>query len=389
MFIPISISLYPNGNYNYPILQNGISITSNISSYAHSITSNGGCESATIKMEMPIDIASQYLNYILYHVRVFDEYSQQIWIGYINSIQLDYGSSITTIGVNNYASRFVLFVNGNVSGTLFSDNSAKLYGDKIEFIRVDAGVLNATQVTQNMTRALLLKGSPNIENKTTSETKSRQTCSVTINCAGYYSLADWKTVGATALAGTGNDTTLSISSFINNNIFNVPSISPSTYILTRNTTGGSGIIDATTNRWDAYTPYSQVISDLIDCGTINGNILSYGVYPDGLFDLSISRINTQNIDYYKSVASSKIYDVNGAEIPPTQVLPDKNLSITELRPAYTTFAQQIIGLQYINRVSLQISRNGYSLTLEPATLNDASYELARLVKKAKWRRNNR
>jgi hypothetical protein len=240
-----------------------------------------------------------------------------------------------------------------------------------------------------MTRALLLKGSPNIENKTTSETKSRQTCSITINCAGYYSLAEWKTVGAAQLAGDGLDTSVSIVNIVEQNIFRV-SLSgvPTTYISAR-LFGNTGVINATTNRWDAYTPYSQVVADLIDCGTTTGQILSYGVYPDGIFDLSISRINTQNVDYYKSAASSKIYDTNGAEIPPTQVLPDKNLSITELRPAYTTFAQQIIGLQYINRVSLQISRNGYSLTLEPATLNDASYELARLVKKAKWRRNNR
>lgn len=389
MFIPLSITLYPNGDYNYPLLENGFSITGSIASYSHSVTANGGCESASIKLEVPIDIAAQYLNYILYHVRVFDEYSQQIWLGYINNITLDYGSSTTTIGVNNYASRFVLFVNGNVSGTLYDDNTARLYGDKIDFIRVDAKILNATQVTQNMTRALLLKGSPNIENKTTSETKSRQTCSITINCAGYYTFADWTTVGATELAGNNLDTANAIVQYVEQNVFRVSvSGTPTTYILAR-TFGTTGVINNSANRWDEYTPWSQVIGDLIDCGTTSGQVLSYGVYPDGVFDLSISRINTQNIDYYKSVATSKIYDVNGAEIPPTQVLPDKNISITELRPAYTTFAQQIIGLQYINRVSLQIARNGYSLTLEPATLNDASYELARLVKKAKWRRNNR
>lgn len=389
MFIPISVILYPNGDYNYPLLQNALSITQGITSYSHSITSNGGCESAEIKLEMPLDIASQYLNYILYHVRVYDEYSQQVWLGYINNVTLDYGGSTTTIGVNNYASRFVLFVNGDVGGTLFNDNVARLYGDKIEFIRVDAELLNATQITQNMQRALLLKGSPNIENKTVSETKSRQNCSVTINCLGYYDFAEWKTVGASEFAGDGFDTSISISNIIEQNVFRVSlSGTPTTYIVSR-IFGSTGVINTNTNSWASYTPWSKVIEDLVNCGTTSGNILSYGVYPDGVFDLSISRINTQNVDYYKSSASSKIYDVNGAEISPTQVLPNKNVSITELRPAYTTFAQQFIGLQYINRVSLEIDRNGYTLQLEPATLSDANYNLARLVKQAKWLRSNK
>ena len=396
MFIPISIMLYPSGPFLAPKLKNGISITSNVTSYSHSITANGGCESASIKLEVPIDYASQYLNYILHDIRVSDEYAQLIWLGFVSSITLDYGNSTTTIGINNYASRFVLFVNGNVAGTLYDNDVARLYGDKISFIRVDANTLNATAVTKNMTRALLQQGSPNIENKTTSETKSRQNCTITINCSGYYTQAEWKTVGASPLAGTGNDIWTAIQGYVNNFLFN--NISVGNYISFRATRSGpnnaysyffSGITDVTTNRWDAYTPWSQVLNDLIDVGTIDGKIISYGVYQEGFMDFALSRLNYQYIDYYKSVASSKIYDVNGSEIPPTQVLPDRNISIAELRPAYTTFSRQIVGLQYINRVSLQIARNGYSLTLEPATLNDASYELARLVKKAKWRRNNR
>lgn len=383
MFIPVSISLYPNGVYNSPVLQNAMQITGNISSYSHSITARGGCESASIRLEVPIEIATQYLNYILYHVRVYDEYSQQIWLGYISNVSLDYGNSTTTIGIENYASRFVLFVNSNVAGTLYDDNAAQLYGDKIFYIRANAGIMNATQVTQNLTRALLLKGSPNIENKTTSETKSRQTCSVTINCSGYFSLTDWKSVGASQLAGTGLDTGTAITNHVET-VFTVGGVP----YITGNTIT-TGVIDNSANRWDAYTIWSEVIADLVDCGTSSGQILSYGIYPNGQFDIDISRINTQSVDYFKSVGSAKIYDINGAEIVPTQVLPNKNISITELRPQYTTYAQQIAGLQFIDRVSLQIARNGYSLNLEPSTLNDASYELARLVKKAKWRRTNK
>lgn len=383
MFIPVSVFMYPNGNYNVPVLQNGISLTGNISSYFHSITARGGCESAIIKMEVPIDDANQYLNYILNHIRVFDEYSQQIWLGYISSVTLDYGSSTTTVGVENYASRFVLFVNSNVGGTLYDDNVAQLYGDKIEFIRVNAGVLNATQITQNLTRALLLKGSPNIENKTISETKSRQTCSVNIECLGYFSFTDWKTVGASQLAGSGLDTGTAILNRVETafTVGGVPYITGSTIT--------TGVIDNSANRWDAYTPWSEVISDLVDCGTTTGLVLSYGIFPNGRFSLNTSKLNTQIVDYYKSAGSAKIFNVNSGEVYPTQVLPDNNISITELRPAYTTYAQQVSGLQYIDRVTLQIERNGYSLSLEPATLNDASYELARLIKNAKWRRNNK
>lgn len=408
MFIPVSIMLYPSGPYLIPQLKNGIPISQTITSYSHSIVANGGCESASIKLEVPIETASEYLQYILYDVRVSDEYSQLIWLGYINRISLEYGGNTTTIGVNNYASRFVLFVNGVVAGTLYDDDAARQFGDKIEFIRVDANTLNATAVTQNMTRALLQKGSPNIENKTTSETKSRQNCTITIDCAGYYSMAEWKTVGASAFAGTGFDTLTAISSHVQNQVFTNIAVGGGPYIRPRNAKTGpvvpvnpapatreaywlpfTQIVDVTTNRWDAYTPWSQVIGDLIDMGNVDGQVISFGIFQEGWFDINISRINYSFVDYYKSIASSKIFDVNGSEIPPTQVLPDRNISITELLPRYTPYAQQIIGLQYINRVSLQIARNGYSLTLEPATLNDASYELARLVKKAKWRRNNR
>lgn len=382
MFIPVSISLYPNGIYNKPTSENAISITGNISSYAHSITARGGCESATIKLEVPLEIAVQYLNYILYHVKVHDEYSQQIWLGYIGSISLDFGNSTTTIGIDNYASRFVLFVDSNVAGTLYDDNAAQLYGDKIFYIRANANVLNATQITQNLTRALILKGSPNVSNKTTSETKSRQVCSVTINCYGYYSFTDWKTVGASELVGSGLDTGTTII----NRVETVFTVGGVPYITGNTIT--TGVIDNSANRWDAYTLWSEVISDLIDCGTTSGQVLSYGIYPNGQFDLSISNINNQNVDYYKSVASAKIYDVNGAEIAPTQVLPNKNISITELRPSYTTYSQQVVGLQFIDRVSLQISRNGYSLTFEPSTLNDTTYDLARLIKQSKWTRTN-
>jgi hypothetical protein len=49
----------------------------------------------------------------------------------------------------------------------------------------------------------------------------------------------------------------------------------------------------------------------------------------------------------------------------------------------------IPGLQYIDRVSLQIDRNGYELNLEPSGLWDSMYELARLVKDRKWRFSTR
>jgi hypothetical protein len=306
-----------------------------------------------------------------------------VWCGYVDSITLDFGSSTTSIGVKDFASRFVLFVNGNVSGTIYDDNVASVYGDRISYIRVDAGVLSATQVTQNLTRALALMGSPKIDTRTTSETKSRQTCTVTINCAGYYTITEWQSVGATQLVGTNTDNANAIITRMNavlavNDWFDIGNCLAST-----------GIIDALANRWDAYETYNSVLNDLFESGTLDGNILSYGVQPNGLFTFDISQINGENISYYKSLASSKIFDVNGAEVPPTQVLPDKNISITELRPQFVRYSRQYIGLQFIDRVALKIDRNGYTLTLEPSTLNDATYDLARLVKKAKKRRNNR
>jgi hypothetical protein len=74
-------------------------------------------------------------------------------------------------------------------------------------------------------------------------------------------------------------------------------------------------------------------------------------------------------------------------VPPTQVLPDRNLAIQELQPALFVYGKTYPGLQYINRVSFQMDRGGYQLILEPVNLNDVNNDLARMRTKDKLSRS--
>lgn len=382
MINQIAVNLINKGTYAIPNTSDIVQITG-LNSYAHSITSQGGCESCTIKFDVSPSRAIDYLDAILKHIRVYDNFGYQIWCGFVNQVTIDFGSSTTSVGLNDYASRFVLYANGTVSGTLFDANVAQTYGEKLKIVKLDVSTLSAAQTTTTLTRYLAINGAPTVVSKTTSETKSRQQCTITIEGLGYYQIASWKFTGATALAGTNTDTAAAIVSRINS------VLNPNAWFTVGNTLASTGVIDANTNSWEAYSNYAQVIDDLAKGGTSTGQVLAYGVMPDAQFELSVSNINNNNINYVKSLGSSIIYSTAGGVVPPTQVLPDNNLSIIELKPIYFQYSLTYPGLQYIDRVSLQISNTGYQLNLEPATLYDAGNDLARLVRKDKFKTKNK
>jgi len=378
MINQISVNLINKGTYGIPITNDIVKIDG-MTSYSHSITSQGGCESCNIKFDVSPKKAIDYIDAILKHIRVYDNFGYQIWTGFVNQVTIDFGSSTTSVGANDYASRFVLYANGNVAGTLFDSNVAQTYGERLKIVKLDVSALSATQVTTTLSRYLITNGAPTIVSKTTAETKSRQQCSITIEGLGYYQIASWKFTGATALAGTNVDTAAAIVSRINS------VLNPNAWFTVGHTLASTGVIDATANSWDAYSNYSQVIGDLTDGGTSTGQVLAYGVQPSGQFELSVSNINNNNINYVKSLGSSVIYSTAGGVVPPTQVLPNNNLSIIELKPIYFQYSLTYPGLQYIDRVALKISNTGYQLDLEPATLFDASNDLARLIRKDKFK----
>ena len=384
MIDKLTINLLTGASYNTPIYTNVTQIAGNISEYSHSITALGGCESATIKLEVPVKQAAQYLNSILNHVRVYDQYAQQIWCGFVNRVTIDFGSATTSIGVENYASRFALYTgNGTLaSSSLYDDNVARAYGDKLQIIRLNGTTISAVMQTALLTRHLNRYGAPTIETKTTAESRSRQQCTITLECLGYYQITNWKSP-STTYSGTAVDIAQSIV-----NIMGLV-LNPNAWFTIGYTLPTTGNANAATNTWDAYTTYNQILNDLYEVGTSAGQTLMYGVFGDGQYILDIAQINYQTIHYIKELGSSKIYSIAGNEIPPTQVVPDRNLSIQELKPLYSTYAQTYPGLQYINRVSLQIDRTGYQLNLEPADLYDAGLELALLVKANKFKHTNK
>lgn len=382
----LTINILNRGNYSVPVVNSVYQITSGLSTYQHSITARGGCESCTLTLDVPLDRVSLYLDMILRHVRVIDQYAQQVWAGIISSITIDYGSATTSVGIDNFASRFALFRSNatSPSATLFDSNVAQTYCDKYMPVQIKALVGNAALQTAYLTTQLNMFGMPNVQTIANAQTRSSQQCRVTINAVGYYSTLAWVVI-TSQLNGDGtNSDAFAIArltaALTNNNFFSIGSMYNTT-----NVAIGTGA------NWEAYTTYQQIIEDLFNAGTDTGLVLAWGIQPqNNAFELKLSKINYKTIDYVKSLGSAKIFSVSGNEIPPTQVLPDKNLSIQELKPLYQQYGlSSIPGLQYIDRVSLQIDRNGYELNLEPSGLWDSMYELARLVKDRKWRFSTR
>lgn len=327
-----------------------------------------------------------YLDMILRHIRVIDQYAQQVWTGIITSISVDYGSATTSIGIDNFASRYALFRSStnSPSATLFDSNVAQLYCDKYMPIQMKASVGSAAMQTAYLTTQLNLFGVPNVQTTANADTRSSQQCRVTINAVGYYSTLSWVVVSA-----------LQNGTNVNSDVFASAMLSQA---LTNNAYYSIGYFYGTTNvvigtaaSWEAYTTYQQIIDDVLNTGTSTGQVLSWGVFPsNNSFELRLSQINYKTVDYVKSLGSAKIFGAAGNEIPPTQVLPDKNLSIQELKPLYQQYGlTSIPGLQYIDRVNLQIDRNGYQLALEPSGIWDSMYEMARMIKDRKWRFSTR
>lgn len=382
----LTINILDRSTYSVPIQSTFFQITSGLSTYQHSITARGGCESCTLTLDVKVDEASMYIESFLKHIRVVDQYSQQIWNGIISSVIIDYGSATTSIGVDNFASRFAYFRSGatSPSTTLVDTNVAQTYCDKYMPAQVKAKVGGAAQELAHLTAMLNLFGAPNVQTIANAETRSRQQCRVTINAIGYYSTLQW-VVTPTTRAGNNTSSDAFAITMLNLALTN------NNYYALGFMYGSTGVTIPTTASWDPYSTYAQIIEDVLNAGTSTGQILSWGVQPyNGLFELSLSQINYKTIDYVKSLSSAKIYALSGNEIPPTQVLPDKNLSIPELKPLYQQYGlSSIPGLQYIDRVSLQIDRNGYQLNLEPSGIWDSSFELARLIKDRKWRFSTR
>lgn len=375
----LRIDVIDGGAYSIPDYFTLTSITG-LTTYQHSITAQGGCESATIDFDAAVNKASDYVEFVLRHVIVYDQYGVQIWCGFINRVVLDYGSSVVSIGVESFASNYVLYSNNTFRASLADSSAAQAYAEKTRVVQSTLNTVSPTFATAILTQQLTLHAAPSIETRTTAETRTRQQCKVRFECLGWYSIAQWKTVGAAALNGTNNDTATDIYTYIG------AITSPNTWFTTGNGITSTGVINSTTNQWQAHTPYSQVLNDLYNAGTSNGEVLSYGVWPNGLFEMNISQINGTNIQYTKSLASAKIFSGN-IEVPPTQVLPDRNLAIQELQPALFLFGKTYPGLQYINRVSFQMDRGGYQLVLEPINLNDVNNDLARLRTKDKLSRS--
>lgn len=382
----LTINILNRGLYSIPVVNNIYQITGGLSTYQHSITSHGGCESCTLTLDIPLEQVSQYLDMILCHIRVFDQYAQQIWSGIISSVSVDYGSATTSVGIDNFASRYALFRSDTnaPAATLFDSNVAQTYCDKYMPIQIKAFIGNAAMQTAYLTTQLNMFGMPNVQTVANAQTRSSQQCRITINAVGYYSTLAWVVVTSQQNGlGTNSDDfaiTMLQSALTNNNFFSIGNMYNST-----NVSIGTGAY------WNAYTTYQQIIDDIFNAGTDTGQVLSWGIQPqNNAFELKLSQINYKTIDYTKSLGSAKIFSVTGNEIPPTQVLPDKNLSVQELKPLYQQYGlSSIPGLQYIDRVSLQIDRNGYELNLEPSGLWDSMYELARLVKDRKWRFSTR
>lgn len=381
----LKVNILEKGAYSVPI-QAITQITSELTTYQHSITARGGCESCTLTFDVKIEEAGTYTDLFLKHIRVVDQYAQQIWNGIISSVTINYGSATTSVGIDNFASRFAYFRSGttNPSTTLFDSNVAQTYCDKYMPVQVKAKIGGAAQELAHLTAQLNLFGAPNVQTIANAETRSSQQCRVTINAIGYYSTLQWVVAPTTRTGDNTSSDAFAITmlnlALTNNNYYQVGFVY-----------GSTNVTIPTTASWDAYSTYAQIIEDVLNAGTSTGQVLAWGVQPyNNLFELSLSQVNYKTIDYVKSLGSAKIYAISGNEIPPTQVLPNKNLSIPELKPFYQQYGlSSIPGLQYIDRVSLQIDRNGYQLNLEPAGIWDSSFELARLIKDRKWRFSTR
>lgn len=382
----LTVNILGRGTYSVPVANNLMQITGGLSTYQHSITARGGCESCVLTLDVPLTDALQYIDLILNHIRVIDQHAQQIWSGIISSITIDYGSATTSIGIDNFASRFAYFRSGatSPSTTLVDTNVAQTYCDKYMPAQVKARIGGAAQELAHLTALLNLYGAPNVQTTANAETRSSQQCRITINAIGYYSTLQWVVNSTTR---TGNNTSSDAFAIT---MLNLARTNNNYYALGF-MYGSTGVTIPTAASWDPYSTYAQIIEDVLNAGTSAGQILSWGVQPhNNLFELNLSQINYKTIDYVKSLGSAKIFSVAGNEIPPTQVIPDKNLSIQELKPLYQQYGlSSIPGLQYIDRVSLQIDRNGYQLNLEPAGIWDSSFELARLIKDRKWRFSTR
>lgn len=384
MIQSLNVVLLNRGQYGVPTTSDVLHITSGITTYQHAISAYGGCESATINLDTNLDTAMQYLDCVLRHVRVFDQYAQQIWCGYVNRVTVDFGSSTTSIGLENYACRYVMYNNNAVSATLFDANVAATYCDKLKVVTAYATATTAAARTAILAQQLTLYGAPQVETRTTAQTRSSQQCRIALECLGYYSITNWTATTVAITPAVATDTASLISSWISASITNNAYFQIGSGLIT------TGVNVDNTSTWQAYTTYNQLLDDAFSAGTSAGQVISYGVDPYGYFSFQLSAINDKTIHYVKSLGSSKIYGISGNEIPPTQVLPDRNMSIQELKPLYYSNSPTAYpGLSYINRVSLQIDRNGYQLVLEPSALNDSMYDIARLRKGNRFKISSR
>lgn len=294
-------------------------------SYTHEISASGGYLSATITIPMnALDAEVWYDRGIGRRVKVFNHAGVCIWNGFVNEISVTLGASTLHVGplsniANLVGAKYSPVLDGQagseVDTTLVQDyNSTSLYGKWEKWISVG----QAEEGVPEQVRDVFLADMAYPENSDELSIYSANTPTVTLACVGnlYWLMAYTYNNISESLDTLSNKLLLVLDADLNSVISHDYS-----YIEENNCLVS---MYEMSNRfaWD-------VIKELLSIGNdTDDSRRMFGVYEDGL--VKYSRM-PYVIEYYHYLGdrSRKITTIDGATVPPWEVVPGKWLQVPD------------------------------------------------------------
>lgn len=301
-----------------------------LSGYSHKISAWLGYDTATIQItiEEP-EIDDWFENGIGRHIEVFGPETDKIFEGFVNEIEINYGTVSVRrgplLGISNLVYALYAPVDATTEPPTIGDRtvttgatnalSVERYGTVERMISV--GELTATEAEQ--IRDTYLAGQAEPETGKSISIGNPGSISITLRVAGY---AHW--FGAYLYSNTGVTGYVTASARITN-IIN--SEINSFFNADRNHIATNGLL--VVEYEGDYPTAMDAIREMVDLGDANDRRYTFGIYDNRVIYYQQA---PEDFEYFYRMRdpSQRIYGINRNEVAPWQVRPAKWLRVTDL-----------------------------------------------------------
>lgn len=352
--------------------------------YEHTITDQGGFESATATLQSTLaDALTNWIPLLMANTIVTGPETQLLWNGYLSSVQVSVGSEQLSVTLDDVATRVRVrytTVLGTQVTTATASNSTAVnrFGTK-DYVQ---GISTANSTEAQALRDRILSERawpvPSITSQVAFAQSGGAAAQVTLGFTGWYYTLGWVLFGNTSTTNTA--TTTQVTNML------------TTYNSTNNffSTSGRAITASGLSASEYAAPestYREAIEDLLNRGNSSGQKQYWGLFDtDRAMTIGVSAFaSPSTITYRRNARANTLVGVQTGGQPaglvlPWDVRPNAMVETVDFLDITALGGTVPLGIarRYISRVSCRVERGTASVTLEPATYHGTDALIAQL-----------